>query len=164
MTTGKWTVWAAGGVLTCVLAWPGALAAQPTSLPESVTKASIDMGTIKSQLQMAQRLGKTALQGLQTSPRDDSVPLADSTIRASRDTYVLIRAAKEGLDLKRDRQKYPDPVLELAYRRLLDAWNLSRTPADRLSWSMPRAQYLAISVRDMGQALRLVDQVLVLLP
>ena len=164
MTTGKWVMWTAGGVLACVLTWPAPLAAQPTSLPESMTKGSRDMVTIRSQLEMAQQFGRRAMQGLQASPSDDSTPLDERTIRAFRDTYVLIRAAKQGLDLRRDRQKYPDPVLELAYKRLFDAWNLSRTPVDKLSWGMPRAEYLAMSIRDMGQALRLVDQVLVILP
>ncbi len=164
MITGKWAVWAAAGVVACLLTWAGSVTAQPTSLPPSMTKASMNMGTIKRQLQMAQRLGRTALQELQASPMDNSTPLADSTIRASRDTYVLIRAAKEGLELRKDRQKSPDPVLDLAYKRVFQAWNLSRTPADRLSWSMPRKQYLAISVRDMGQALQLVDQALGILP
>jgi hypothetical protein len=164
MTTGKWVAWAAAGVLACVLTWAGSVAAQPTNLPESVTKASQDMGTIRSQLGMAQQFGKTAMQRLQASPSDDSIPLDESTIRAFRDTYVMIRAAKEGLDLKKDRQKYPDPVLDLAYKRLFEAWNLARTPTDKLSWSLPRAQFLAISIRDMGQALRLVDLVLVILP
>jgi hypothetical protein len=52
----------------------------------------------------------------------------------------------------------------LAFSRLTNAWNLSRTPVDKLSWAMTRQEYLAMSVRDLGQALRLVDQVLVLLP
>jgi len=171
MSTCKWAVWAAAGVVACVLTWAGSVTAQPTSLPPSLTKTSIDMGTIKRQLQMAQRLGKTAIQGLQASPVDNSVPLDASTIRASRETYVLIRAAKEGLELKKDRARVKkdrqnefDPALELAYKRVFEAWNLSRTPTDKLSWNMPRARYLAMSVRDMEQALRLVDQALAILP
>ena len=104
------------------------------------------------------------MQKLKATPSDDSVPLDADTIRAFRDTYVMIRAAKEGLDLKKERQKYPDPVLELGYKRVFEAWNLARTPTDKLSWSLPKAEFLAISIRDMGQALRLVDQALVILP
>jgi hypothetical protein len=164
VTTGKWVVWAAAAVFAYVLTWAGPASAQPTSLPESVTKASLDMRTIRNQLEMGQQFGKTAMQKLQATPSDDSIPLDKDTIRAFRDTYVMIRAAKEGLELRKDRQKYPDPVLDLAYKRLYEAWNLARTPTDKLSWSLPRARFLDISIRDMGQALRLVDQVLVLLP
>ena len=164
MTTGKWAVWAAAGALACVLTWAGNAAAQPTSLPLSVTKASQDLRTIRNQLEMAQQFGRTAMQKLKATPRDNSIPLDTDTIRAFRDTYVMIRAAKEGVELRKDRQKYPDPVLELAHKRLFEAWNLARTPTDKLSWSLPRARFLDISIRDMGQALRLVDQVLVLLP
>lgn len=164
MSTGRWLVWVAAGALVCLSAWAGNVAAQPTSLPLSVTKASPDLRTIRNQLEMAQQFGRTAMQKLKATPPDDSIPMESDTIRAFRDTYVMIRAAKEGVELRKDKQKFPDPVLELAHKRLFEAWNLSRTPADKLSWSLPRAKFLEISIRDMGQALRLVDQVLVLLP
>jgi hypothetical protein len=164
MTTGKRALWAAAGVFACVLTWAGSIAAQPTNLPLSVTKANQDMRTIKNQLEMAQQLGRTAMQKLKATPIDDSIPMDNDTIRAFRDTYVMIRAAKESLELRKERQKYPDPILDLAYKRTFEAWHLALTPTDKLSWSLPRAKFLQISIRDMGQALRLIDQVLVILP
>jgi hypothetical protein len=136
-----------------------------------MTKPSIDILTIKSQLRMAQRVGRSALQGLQASPTDKSIPLAPRTIQDSRDTYVLIRTAKQGLELKKDRARVKkdrqyefDPTLDLAYNRLLEAWTLSRTASDKLTWGMPRKRYLDISIRDMEKALQLVDQALSILP
>src|SRR5712692_10612036 len=102
--------------------------AQKTSLPASTITASSERAVIKNQLAMASRLGRRALAGLQAAPRDDSIPLDEGTLQAARDTYVLIRAALHGLDLTRQTQKFPDPVVDLAYKRLTEAWNLSRSP------------------------------------
>ena len=52
----------------------------------------------------------------------------------------------------------------MAFKRVDEAWNLSRTPVDKYSWGMARQQYLEVSVHDLTAALHLVDQVLMLLP
>ncbi len=77
---------------------------------------------------------------------------------------MLIRAARHSIELAREGQKYPDPLLEMAFKRVDEAWNLSRTPVDKYSWGMARQQYLEVSVHDLTAALHLVDQVLMLLP
>jgi hypothetical protein len=127
-------------------------------------KASREPRQIRRQLSTAQDYGHRALAGLQAAPVDDGVPLDAQAVLASRNAYVLIRAAHQGLETLREKQRVSDPTIELAFSRLTNAWNLSRTPVDKLSWAMTRQEYLAMSVRDLGQALRLVDQVLVLLP
>jgi hypothetical protein len=127
-------------------------------------KASREPRQIRHQLSTAQDFGHKALAGLERAPIDDGTPLDAQTILASRDTYVLIRAAYQGLESLREKQRIPDPIIDLAFSRLTNAWNLSRTPVEYLSWGMTRQQYLEQSVHDLGQALRLVDQVLVLLP
>jgi len=151
-------------ILGTTLGWPPYTSAQKTTLPPTIIKADMNPAAIRAQLRMAADLGRTALRGLQSTPTDDSVPLDEGVVQAARDTYVLIRAAREGMQLKLERQKIPDPVLELTFKRLTDAWNLSRTPVDKLSWSFSRQDYITMSVRDLSRALQLVDQALILLP
>lgn len=158
----------AAGILASALAWLGPVAAQPTKLPESMTKPSLDTPTIVRQLHMAKRFGKTSLELLEAMPSDNMIVSAESldvrAVRATRDTYIMIRAAKEGLDYQKDRQKLLDPVFELTYKKVFEAWTLARTAPGNLSSSMPRSQYLPPAIRDTKRALQLIDQALVLLP
>lgn len=150
-------------LLLCV-AWASPSFAQKTTLPVSAYTASNKSAVYTGQLRMASEIGRRALTSLQAAPTDEGVPLEESVVQPARDTYVLIRAARHGIELAREDRKISDPLLELAFKRVDDAWNLSRTPVDKLSWGMTRQEYLDISVRDLTKALRLVDQVLVLLP
>lgn len=141
--------------------------AQKVTLPPSVVKASPNPAVTKNQLNMAADLGRRVLQGLQAAPTEASIPLEaldESVVQGARNTYALIRAARESLELQRDRQKFPDPVLDLAFKRLTEAWNLSRTPVDMYNWRIERPRYLAMSIRDLTRALQLVEQVQALLP
>jgi hypothetical protein len=161
-------------ILTTALAWlvvfaivPDHAGAQKVTLPPSVVKASPDPAVIASQLRMASDLGRRVLQGLQAAPTDASLPLEaldESVVQGARNTYALIRAAREGLEARRDRQKFPDPLVDLAYKRLTEAWNLSRTPVDMYAWKIERSRYLTMSIRDLTRALQLIEQVQVLLP
>jgi hypothetical protein len=136
-----------------------------TSIEDAeLLKASREPKQIRRQLSTAQDFGHKALAGLEAAPIDDGTPLDAQTVLASRNAYVLIRAAYQGLETLRQKQRIPDPIVDLAFSRLTNAWNLSRTPVEILSWGVTRQEYLERSVRDLRQALRLVDQVLVLLP
>jgi hypothetical protein len=133
-----------------------------------MTKPSHLIPIITKQLRAAKRLGETALESFQAMPPDDLIvtpkSLDERTVEATRDTYIMIRAAKEGLDYRRYRQKSQDPVLELTYKKVFEAWNLARTGPGRLSSSMRRSQYLPLAIRDTKRALQLVDQALLLMP
>lgn len=146
------------------LGWASPCFAQKTTLPVSAYAASNKSAVYTGQLRMASEMGRRALASLQAAPTDEGVPLEESVVQPARDTYVLIRAARAGIGLAREGRKFSDPLLDLAFKRVDDAWNLSRTPVDKYSWGMTRQEYLDISVRDLTKALRLVDQVLVLLP
>jgi len=117
-----------------------------------------------SQLRLAREIGQKALIGLQNAPTDDGTPIDESVYQAARDTYVLIRSARAGVVGSFNDDKSHDPVLELTVRRVTDAWHLSRTPVDKAQSSMPRQEYLALAVRDLAQSMRLLDQVLIILP
>jgi hypothetical protein len=147
-----------------LLSAPPESTAQKTTLPPELVRASMEPSKISRQLRMASELGRTVLNGLQALPADDTVPLDPGVLQGAKNTYVLIRTAKEGVELRMDRQKFKDPMTEVPFRRLVEAWNLSRTPVDKASWGMTRAEYLSISIRDLSRALQLVDQVLVMLP
>ena len=140
--------------------------AQKTTLPVSAYTSVGQSSVYTQQLRMASELGRRALAALENAPTDEGVPLDESVMQPARDTYVLIRAARHSMELARETQKYPDPLLEIAFKRVDSAWNLSRTPVDKFSWgeSLTRRQYLDMSVHDLTLALHLVDQVLMLLP
>jgi hypothetical protein len=134
--------------------------AQKTTLPAEVLKPSADMSVSKGQLRMAADLGRRVLQRLEAAPTDAGSPIDENLIQAARNTYALIRTAREGMEHSKIYMKYPDPAFELAYKRVLDAWNLARSPIDMVD----RPNYRATSIRDLRRALQLVDQALTLLP
>jgi len=154
-------------VVILILAFGGVapVAAQKTTLDGNTLAASKSPTVIKNQLTLAARFGQRALAGLEATPPDAPMPPEDSVLQPARDTYVLIRAALGSLQHARESRRFQDPLIELAYKKVFDAWNLSRVPVDRASsGGSSRRQYLALSVRDLRQALRLVDQALMLLP
>lgn len=123
---------------------------------------SPDPGIYKSQLREAAALGQRTLKAIAALPNDNSVPIDPKVLNDARSTYVLIRAARHGMELQRERQRYPDPMVDLAFKRVDQAWNLARVPIDYRD--LPRDQYIPRAAGDLAQALRLIDQALVILP
>ena len=146
------------------LLWAAPALAQKTTLPPSLNTSKPQSAFIKNQLGIAVDLGRKTLAGLQALPVDDSIPIDEGTLQNARDTYVLIRAARHGMELAKANNRFSDPVLELSYKRVDSAWNLARTPVDRASDGVSRQQYLQESIRNLSEALRLLDQALVLMP
>jgi len=148
-------------VISIWLAGPLLVTAQPTSLAPNVIAPSRETSVIRNQLTMARKLEQQALQGIMAISADNSTPVDATSLQAARDAYVLMRAARHGLGWQRDAKKFPDPILDMVFKRVEDAWNLSRTPVDRTGYE-PVA-YAQVSLRDMTQAIRLLDQALALL-
>jgi hypothetical protein len=143
------------GVAILFLAWVEPVHSQdPTP--------SRDPAIYKSQLREAVALGRKTLRALEALPNDDSVPIDPKVLNDARSTYVLVRAARHGMELHREYQKYPEPMLELAFKRVDQAWDLSRVPIDYRG--LPRHQYIPRATGDLSQALRLINQALVILP
>jgi hypothetical protein len=156
-----------GFVTLAVLLGLGSLSpalAQKTTLPRDAYALSNRSSVYTQQLRTASELGRRALAELKRAPTDESVPLDESVVQPARDTYVLIRAGRAGMDLAREAQKYPDPLLEMAFQRVDRAWSLSRTPVDQFTWGLTRQQYLDVAIRDLTAAMRLLDQALMILP
>jgi len=139
-------------------------------VPDSMFKSSKDTAVIKSQLKLAVALGGEVLAGLRASPVDDSVPLDPALVKKARETYALVRAGRHGFELEWEwnegkKNILPDPIKELAFKRVDRAWNLSRTPVDLVSsLGVSRAEYLQRSTEDLSQAIQLINQALVILP
>jgi hypothetical protein len=144
--------------------------ARGQGVPESMLRANKDTGVIKSQLRLAVVLGGEVVAGLQAAPLDDSAPLDPALIRKARDTYALIRAGRHGFELEKEWNEgkkgiVPDPIKDLAFKRVDNAWNLSRTPIEYLSSAgISRQDYLTRSTQDMSKAIQLINQALGLLP
>jgi len=160
-----------GLLLLALLALLGSAGpARGQGVPESMLRANKDTGVIKSQLRLAVVLGGEVVAGLQAAPLDDSVPLDPALIRKARDTYALIRAGRHGFELEKEWNEgkkgiIPDPLKDLAFKRVDNAWNLSRTPIEYLSsLGMSRQDYLARSTQDMSKAIQLINQALAILP
>lgn len=115
-----------------------------------------------SQLRQASRLGRSVLRSIQALPEDESIPVDDQLYQNARQTYVLLRAARHGMAAAMERQAAPDPVLGLAFRRVDEAWGLTRVAFD--GRTMRRADYVNESVRSLTRAMKLLDQALVMLP
>jgi hypothetical protein len=138
--------------------------AQQTMVSPLVLRESRDPVAIARQLRMAVSRGRSALDGLQAAVPDNSVPHDESVIQAAKDTYVLIRAARAGLRTAKDAKRFRDPILEYSFLKIEDAWNLARTPVDLSHSSMPRQEYLRLAIADLSKAVRIVEQVLALMP
>jgi len=147
-----------------------AVPARAQGVPASMLVASRDTAVIKSQLKLAVTLGSDVLARLRAAPTDDSAPIDPVLLRRARDTYALIRAGRHGFELEREWNEgkkgiLPDPIKDLAFRRVDNAWNLSRTTVDlSSSLGIPRAEYLQRSADDMSRAIQQLNQALAILP
>ena len=155
----------ATAVLGLCLLWASPALAQKTTLPPSLTTPSPQSAVIKNQLNMATDLARKTIRGLEAMAADGSIPIDEGMLQNARNTYVLIRAARHGMELAKAQSRFPDPALDLAYKRVTDAWNLARSPVDRSSSAgIPRPQYIRESMRSLNQAVRLLNLVMMLLP
>ncbi len=142
--------------LAALLAWARpALADDPTP--------SRDPAVFKAQLRQASMLCKKMAQEIQGLPSDDSAPVDPALKGHAHQTYVMIRAARWGMELARQRlEPSKDPMLELAYKRVDQAANLTRYAVDYTG--VARAEYISTSVQNLNQAVRLINQALLILP
>jgi hypothetical protein len=140
--------------------------AQKSTLPEMVTRPTPKPAGIVSQLELAIQEEKRALAGYQAAgPADD---ITDPHQAAS-NAYVLIRAAREGIFQMRGMKKlknptFEDPMLDLAFKKVTEAWNRSRAPVDHLDWSGARQDYLEKSRRQLGETIAMLEELLLIFP
>jgi len=155
----------AAGVLGLCLLWASPALAQKTTLPPTLNTSNPQSAFIKNQLKISTDLARKTLAGLETMPADDSIPIDERMLQNARDTYVLIRAARHGMELAKETSRFPDPTMDLAYKRVDQAWNLARNPVDRSSSAgIPRAQYIQESIQSLNQVIRLINQAMMIMP
>ena len=125
---------------------------------------SRDPNVYKAQLRQFSVLGRRTVHEIQALPVDDSIPVDPRVHQNARQAYVLIRAARWGMELQMQRQEggFQDPLLKIAHKKVEEAWHLARFPVDYTG--LQRSEYISRSVQDVSRALRLVDQALVMLP
>ncbi len=116
----------------------------------------------KAQIREAIGRCRRTLRELQTVSNDDSVPIDPKVIHNARMAYYMVRSARHGMGLAKERQTSPDPVFEMAFKRVDQAWDLARFPVD--GRTMQRGEYLGQSIPKVQQAIRLLEQALVILP
>jgi len=126
------------------------------------TQPSKEPAVFKSQLLQFSQLTKKNLREIQALSPDDSTPIDPALRGSTQRAYQLIRAAQWGMGVAIQTQTYKDPMLVLAQKRAEQAWNLARYPVDFTN--VPRAEYISQSAEKLTQALRLVQQALVILP
>jgi hypothetical protein len=151
-------------VAVLLLVVPLPTGAQKTTLPPNLIAPSRNLKVVGGQLRMAEELGRRTLAGLHSASLDGAVPIDEGVVQAARDAYVLIRAARAGLEQAKAASRFGDPIVDYVLPKVTDAWNLARTPADQISWAHTRQRYLEISIRDLSQAVAILEQVVVLLP
>ena len=164
MVRGVWGGCSFALVISVLLGWPLQVVAQHSTLSPDVIAPSKENVVIRNQLTLAKKLEQQALEKMIAMPRDNSVPIDPVAHQAATNAYVLIRAARHGMGWQKEAKRYPDPVLDLVYKRVDDAWNLARWPVDRATWAMERADYIQTSAERMTQVIRLLDQALVMMP
>jgi hypothetical protein len=160
VVTGSWTV----VLLLALLMLASPAEAQKTTLPPVMLAEKPETAWWMNQLHQARRFGAQALAGLEASPADDSIPVDEKVLQAARDNYVLLRSARGGIWIARGDRRYAGPMTDLVFKRVDEAWNLARVPVDRITWNVPRAEYLELSVQSLRRCLQLVDQVFILMP
>ncbi len=126
------------------------------------TQPSKEPAVFKSQLLQFTQLTRKNLREIQALSPDDSTPIDPALRGSTQRAYALIRAAQWGMGVAIQQQTYKDPMLTLAQKRAERAWNLARYPVDYTN--VPRSEYISQSVQNLTQALRLVQQALVILP
>src|SRR5262249_56086846 len=126
-------------------------------------RPSLDPAVFKLQLRQASLLCKRMAQEIQSLPSDDPAPVDPALKGRAHQAYALLRAARWGMELAKQREEsYQDPMLDLAYKRVDQAFNLARYPVDFTG--APRSEYISNSVQNVNQAIRLINQALVILP
>ncbi|HXG02818.1 MAG TPA: hypothetical protein VNO23_05330 [Candidatus Binatia bacterium] len=120
---------------------------------------------ITAQLRTAASLIREVLPALDTANSgQEALPLRPKINRI----YVLIRAGMSGLKMAMDdartQGRFIDPLVPYQHQRVTVAWNLARRPVDAFTtdgggaW----AEYREMAERQLGQALTILEEVLVL--
>ncbi|HKZ05059.1 MAG TPA: hypothetical protein VJU81_06265 [Methylomirabilota bacterium] len=135
--------------------------AQTTTLPPSPAHADPQVQKAVNLLHTALREEKRALEIYQTlGPTDDIT----EGHKAATNAYVAIRSARSSMAEIKARKKFQDPVMDLAYQKVDQAWNRSRGPVDHVQSGNGRMPYINTAMRQMSEVIVWLEQVLLMWP
>jgi len=136
--------------------------AQSTTLPPIKGQADPQVQKALNQLHTAIREEKRALEIYQTlGPTDDIT----EGHKAATNAYVAIRAARTNMGEIKARKKYSDPVMDLAYEKVTQAWNRARGPVDHVAPpGNGRMPYIQTAMRQMNEVIVWLEQILLMWP
>ena len=146
--------------LVVSLTLPPLVHAQQTTMPSSVLRASRESAIFASQLRLAMDQARVALAGFQAG--GDSISI-EQAVQSARNAYVLIRAARSGMILKKEASRFGrfgDPILDNTIQRTTEAWDLARIPVDAVTFGLTRQEYLSKAIPALIQALTILEFVL----
>lgn len=148
-------------VLSGLLVLAGPAAAQKSTYPDSMLRIVYEPRLIAAQLEAALAEAKKAMAGYEELGPDDPV---EGPLQAITNSYFLLRVALAGMSGIRGQKKYPDPLLDLAYRKVEQAWNRARGPIDSIHTSAPRIQYIEWSRVMIRDVVGLLEQIVAIWP
>jgi hypothetical protein len=149
-------------LLAGAFAWLAAARPSPAvAQAGSIDVISTNPRVIAAQLRQALNLSQQAVRELQQLGPTE--PL-DAPMRTMNRVYALIRFAHSGMDGARGARKFPDPIEDLQYRKVTDAFNISRRPLDEATSAYPRDEFIQRSIHNMSTTVTLLQQVVALLP
>jgi hypothetical protein len=136
---------------------PAPLRAQPGSIDLISPNPDVSATQLRQALEFSQK----ARQHPQRLPPDE--PL-DGPLRTMNRVYELIRFAQSSMAMARSERKFADPIEDLQYKRVTDAWHISRRPLDESSSAYARDEFIELNIRNMTTTIALLQQVVPLLP
>ena len=151
MTRTMLRIWQCAVALVVSLTLLPLVHAQQTTLPSSVLRASREPVIIASQLRMAIDQARVALAGLQAGGD------IEQAVQSARDAYVLIRAARSGMILKKEASRFGNVLLEHTIQKTTQAWDLARIPVDTYTFGLTRQEYLSRAIPALIEALQILE-------
>ena len=148
-------------LLSGVLVLAGPAAAQKSTYPDSMLKIVYEPRLISAQLQAALVEAKKAVAGYDALGPDDPI---EGPLQAITNSYFLMRVALAGMSGIRGQKKFPDPVLDLAFNKVKQAWDRSRGPIDSIHNSPARMPYIERSREQIRDTVVLLEQGVVIWP
>jgi hypothetical protein len=142
-------------LLSGVVVLAGPAAAQKSTYPDSMLKIVYEPRLISAQLQAALVEAKKAVAGYDALGPDDPI---EGPLQAITNSYFLMRVALAGMSGIRGKKKFPDPVLDLAFNKIKQAWDRARGPIDSIHNSPARMNYIERSREASRDTVVLLEQ------
>ena len=147
----------AGSLLLAATAW----VAPPAQAQGSRTDViNTDQGVNGRHLRDAIALGRTALASLEGPQAAEELAGTHKTIDLM---YRTVRLALFGMRERKKASKFDDPMLDYELGRTGKAWDIIRRPVDSYFNSLPPQVYIDNAIRDLQEAIQILQPVAALM-